>query len=261
MKKKLMGWTSDSKNLKIPSKLHDMLVHTSRSSLDGYQKIVIGRQDLSSLIKYEVITSLFGSLSGALGFLTRKLLFKYIIGEIGQGVIFGKNITIRHGHKIHIGNRVVIDDNVVLDAKGGANQGVFIGDNTIISRNCILSCKGGSIRVGKNVSLGINSLIHSIHGSNVRVGNNVVVAAFTYLIGGGNYNVERLDMPIQQQGIYSKGGVTIGNNVWLGSHVQVLDGVSVGRDSIIAAGAVVHHDVPDFTVAGGVPARILKTRQ
>ncbi len=52
----------------------------------------------------------------------------------------------------------------------------------------------------------------------------------------------------------------IGPGVWVGSHVQVLDGVKVGRDSILAAGAVVNRDVPDYAIVGGVPGRTIKSR-
>jgi acetyltransferase-like isoleucine patch superfamily enzyme len=241
-------------------KLHETLTDYSTSALDRYKTMVLGQGSFWDLLNYELVTSLVGSMPGALGLILRQLLFPKLLGSVGKNVIFGRNVTIRHGHKIHLGDRVVIDDNVVLDAKGETNQGITIAADTIISRNCILSCKDGTICIGHNVALGINSLIHAVKGSNVTVGNNVTIAAYTYLIGGGNYHFDRLDLPIKQQGTYSKGGVVIGEGVWIGSHVQVLDGVHVGQGSVLAAGAVVNRDVPDYAIVGGVPAKILKSR-
>lgn len=243
-----------------PKTLHGQLIDERTSALNRYRDIVLGRGSLWSLIRYELIMLLVAPLPGAPGLALRRLLFPRILGSAGRQVIFGRNITIRHGAKIRLGDRVVVDDNAVLDAKGTANAGIEIGADTIISRNCILSCKGGSIRIGRNVSMGINSLVHAVAGSDVVVGDDAAIAAFTYLIGGGNYRTERLDVPFKEQGDYSRGGVVVEEGVWIGSHVQVLDGVSIGRHSILAAGAVVHRDVPEYSVAGGVPARVIRSR-
>jgi acetyltransferase-like isoleucine patch superfamily enzyme len=198
---------------------------------------------------------------GAFGLGLRKIFFPRLLGKVGKNVIFGRNITIRHGYKIEIGDNVIIDDNVLLDAKGDSNRGIEIGNNSMISRNCILSCKGGDITFGNNCAFGINGLVHAIEGSNVTVGNDVVIAAYCYLVGGGTYNSEELDVPFKQQGDMSKGGVLIKDNVWIGSHVQVLDGVTIGTGCIIGAGAVVNRSVADYAVSAGVPAKTIKTRQ
>lgn len=241
-------------------RIHETIADNSTSALQRYRRVVLGTEGLLALIKYEIITSLFGSFPGVLGLVLRRIFFPHVLGEVGQNPIFGRNIVIRHGHKIRLSDRVVIDDNVVLDAKGIDNEGITIGEDSFISRNCVLSCKGGNIRIGRNVSLGVNDLIHAEQGSDVSIGENSSIAAFVYFVGGGNYRLDRLDIPIKEQGAYSKGGVVIGPGAWVGSHVQVLDGVKVGRDSILAAGAVVNRDVPDYAIVGGVPGRIIKSR-
>jgi len=243
-----------------PRKLHGQLTDERASAFTRYRDLVLGRRGLWSLIRYEIIMSLVAPLPGAAGFVLRRLFFPRILGSVGRQVIFGRNITIRHGTKIRLGDRVVVDDNAVLDAKGEGNVGIDIGADTIVSRNCILSCKGGSIRIGRNVSMGINSLVHAVAGSDVVVGDDAAIAAFTYLIGGGNYRTERLDIAFKEQGDYSRGGVVVEDGVWIGSHVQVLDGVRVGAHSILAAGAVVNRDVPEYSVVGGVPARVIRSR-
>ncbi len=61
-------------------------------------------------------------------------------------------------------------------------------------------------------------------------------------------------------GIYSFKAISVGDDVWIGSRVTVLKGVTIGRGAIVAAGTLVTKTVPPYTVAGGVPARVRKTR-
>jgi acetyltransferase-like isoleucine patch superfamily enzyme len=86
-------------------------------------------------------------------------------------------------------------------------------------------------------------------------------AAYCYIIAGGNHGVDRTDVAIIQQDSFSKGGVTIEDNAWLGAGVKVLDGVTIGHDAVAGAGSVVNRDIPAFTIAAGIPARVLKDRR
>ena len=81
----------------------------------------------------------------------------------------------------------------------------------------------------------------------------------TYLVGGGHI-YDDPDVPVIEQG-RTASGINIGNNVWLGAGVKVLDGVTIGEGAIIAAGAVVTEDIPPFAIAGGIPANIIKLRK
>ncbi len=241
--------------------LHDQLTAGNTSAFRRYQNMVLGQPGMLSFIKYEMITALCGSCPGAFGFLLRKLFYTSLLGSAGRNVLFGRNTTIRHGHKIRIGRDTIIDEYVVLDAKGASNKGISIQDDCIVSRNAVLSCKDGNIDIGKGSTLGMNCLIHSIKGSDVLIGDKTVIAAFTYIIGGGTYHTSDIHAPIKDQGCYSKGGIRIEGNVWIGSHVSILDGVTIGQGSIIGAGSVVNKDIPAFSIAAGVPVRIIKNRK
>lgn len=241
--------------------LQDQLTDSSKSALQRYQLLALGNTSWWYLIKYEFIVLLFSGLPGALGLISRKWFYPMILGSVGKNVIFGRNLTIRHGLKVNIGDNVTIDDLSVLDAKGIDNQGVVIEDNTIISRNCVVSCKGASIFIGKNCTLGINSIIHARDESDVKVKDDVLCGAYCYLIGGGPFITEELDVPFKKQGMTSKGGITINPNVWLGSSVQVLDGVTIGTGSIIGSNAVVNKSIDDYLICGGVPAKVIKSRK
>jgi acetyltransferase-like isoleucine patch superfamily enzyme len=150
----------------------------------------------------------------------------------------------------------VVDDLVVLDAKGESNQGITVGASVFLGRGTILSCKNGDIVLGDHVNIGFHSEIFSA--SRVTVGRHGLFAAYTYLVGGG-HAFDQAGVPVVEQERTSR-GIALGDNVWLGTGVKVLDGVRIGRDVVVGAGAVVTGDLPDGVVAAGVPARIVRSR-
>ena len=228
-----------------------------RSRRERYADLVIGRDGWGPLLAYELVIMLCGWMPGALGLFLRAKLYPLILGRVGRNVAFGANIVIRHPHKIQIGDNVVVDDNCCLDAKGTTNRGIVVGDGVFLGRNTILSCKNGNITLGEDANIGFNVEIFSA--ADVRVGARTLVAAYTYLVGG-DHLFDRVDVPVLQQGRTAR-GIDVGDNVWLGAHVVVADGSRIGRDAVIGAGAVVIGDIPEFHVAAGVPARIIRDRR
>lgn len=227
------------------------------SALGKYQDLVVGSRSLARLALYEAVTLLTTWVPGALGLVLRRIAYPWLLGRSGRNVTFGQGVVLRHPHKIRLGDDVVIDDLVLLDAKGSANRGIEIGDGVFVGRGTILSCKDGDITLGEHTNIGFNSEIFS--GSSVTVGRHGLFAAYTYLVGGG-HDFERADLPVLEQERVSK-GITLGDNVWLGTGAKVLDGVRVGRDVVVGANAVVNTDLPDGAVAAGVPARVLRRRE
>ena len=240
--------------------LHEQLTDGSKSTLQRYQALALGSSSWWYLLKYELVMLFSSWVPGALGLALRKILYPLILGEVGKSVIFGQGVAIRHGPKITIGNNVVIDDGAVLDAKGTGNRGLSIGDDSIISRNVVLSCKNGDISIGKGCTIGISTLVHAMEGSDVHIGDSVLVGAFCYFIGSGPYRSDDLDKPFKQQGMQPQGGISIADNVWFGSNVQIMDGVSIGSGCIIGASTVVNKSVDELAVVAGVPMKQLRTR-
>ena len=241
-------------------KIQDSISKIRKSKVQKYMALVIGSDKYLDLLKYELIILLTSIVPGALGVFLRSMFYPMLLGSVGRGTVFGANVVLRHPKKIHLGKNVVIDDNVLLDAKGIDNDGIKISDEVFIGRNSILSCKGGNIVLDDRANIGFNCYIFS--SNNVNVGKDVLIAGFTYIVGGGNYNLERLDVPINQQYDFEgKGGVTIDDNVWVAAHVVILDGVNVGTGSILAAGAIINKDVPEMSIIGGVPGKILNERK
>ncbi len=138
------------------------------------------------------------------------------------------------GGPIRFGNRVLIlGESTLLTSAGGS---IEIGDDTHVQPRCQFSAVKGKIRIGKKAEIAPGCAFYPYnHGTSA-------------------------DRPIQDQPLESRGGITIGDDAWLGYGVAVLDGVRIGRGAIVAAGAVVVSDIPDMAIAGGVPARVLKLR-
>ncbi len=234
----------------------DQLFDRKSSARDKYSRLVVGRLGLGPLIKHEAVVLCSQHVPGALGFALRKVLYPLLLGACGRGVIFGQNVVLRHPHKIRIGNNVVIDDNCLLDAKGDTNSGIAIGNGVFVGRNSILSCKNGDIVLDDGVNVGFNCELFSA--SRVHVGADTLLAAYCYLIGG-DHEMGAASTAVGAQPRRSQ-GVDVGAGAWLGAGAKVLDGVSIGDGAVIGAGAVVREAVPARTVAVGVPARIISSR-
>jgi acetyltransferase-like isoleucine patch superfamily enzyme len=233
------------------------LFNERRSSADKYRELVIGQPGWWPLIRFELVMLLASTVPGALGLLLRSKLYPLVLGRVGRNVVFGQHVTLRHPHKIHIGDNVVIDDQCCLDAKGTDNQGIAIGNGVFVGRNTILSCKNGDIVIGDHANIGFNCEIFSA--SRVTVGKSILMAAYTYLVGG-DHLYDRIDIPVLDQGRTAR-GIDVGDGVWLGTHVVVTDGSTIGRDAIIGAGAVVVGTVPDYAIATGIPAKVQRDRR
>jgi acetyltransferase-like isoleucine patch superfamily enzyme len=235
------------------------LLSDKKSLSAKYATLVVGEKGLGRLLRFELINLLFSWVPGALGLALRRAFYPPLFRKVGRGVVFGRNLTLRHPRKITIGDNAFIDDNAVLDAKGEKNEGLRIGDDVYIGRNTILSCKEGSITVGDTTNISANCSLLSE--TEIVLGRYCFLAGHCYLVAGGNHSFDDLSRPIMFQPSVSKGGIRIGNDVWLGAGVIVLDGVTVGPGTVVGAGAVVTGPLPEFSVAVGSPARVIRNRR
>ncbi|MGW8192647.1 MAG: acyltransferase [Desulforhopalus sp.] len=246
----------ESKIDKVP--LGEQLHSGNSSAFTRYRMKAAGDVGFARLLVYEGYNLFAANLGGALGYVLRKWAAKHLFRSVGRGFIGGRGLVIRHPGGIAVGNNVAIDDYTFLDASGSGEIGIQIHDDVIISRNCVVLAKTGHIVFEKRVDVGCNCVFSSIAG--ITVGSASIIAGNCY-IGGGRYYHNRLDQPIVDQGGYSRGPVTIGENGWIGAGAIILDGVSVGKGVIIGAGSVVAGDTPDYAVAAGVPAKVIRFRK
>jgi len=128
-----------------------------------------------------------------------------------------------------------------------------LGEHSVIESYCCINNAVGDITIGDHTRIGIhNTIIGPVSiGSHVNLAQGIVVTAL-------NHNFNDCSLYIDQQGITTR-SVVIGDDVWIGANAVILPGVTIGSHSVIAAGAVVTKDVPDNTIVGGVPAKVIKT--
>ncbi len=127
------------------------------------------------------------------------------------------------------------------------------GEQVNIERGAQLT---GQVELGNRSGIGIDCRLHGpvTIGDDVMMGPDVVIIA-------SEHGSEDLDRPMALQGFLPPRRVTIGDDVWIGTRVIVLPGVTIGAHSIVAAGAVVTKDVPEWSVVGGNPARVIRSRR
>jgi acetyltransferase-like isoleucine patch superfamily enzyme len=128
---------------------------------------------------------------------------------------------------------------------------LIIGDRTYVAA---LAYVTGELTIGADCSINPYAVVRG----EIRMGDGVRIGAHTSILGF-NHRMST-DLPIHRQGTWSK-GITLGDDVWIGSNATILDGVTVGDHVIIGAGAVVTKDVPDWAVVAGNPARIIRDRR
>ncbi len=186
------------------------------------------------------------------------LMFKL---KSSKGIIFkGENCKIQYCKKIRVGKSLTIGNNVEINAL--SKSGVFIGDNVSILKNTIIECTGvirelgEGLRIGNRVGIAQNCFIQ-VRGQ-VEIGNDVIFGPGVSIFSE-NHLFEDKNIPIMQQGA-SRKGVTIEDDVWLGTRAIILDGVTIGKGSIVAAGSVVNKDVAPYSIVAGVPAKLIKMR-
>lgn len=140
----------------------------------------------------------------------------------------------------------------------GGNR-IAIGDKTVFLRGVWLYCCGvdgrkASLSVGEGCVFGYNNHITAV--GQVAIGNNVLTANNVY-ISDNLHGYEDIGVPIMHQPVRFKREVVIGSGSWIGENACII-GASVGKNCVIGANAVVTSDIPDYSVAVGAPAKVIR---
>ena len=151
---------------------------------------------------------------------------------------------------------VFLDRGAELYARRGYGR-LVVGAWVHLGAGTALRCHEGTLRVGARSTFGRSSSVNCY--LDVEIGEAALVADHVY-ISDFDHRYAELDRPIKDQGI-AKSRVRIGADVWLGTKVTVARGVVIGAGSVVGANAVVTRDLPAYSVAVGIPARVIRDRR
>lgn len=248
-----------SKDIDIAKEnLSNELHKQSGGALAAYRGKVLGNKaGFLELLRFELAAVFCQNLGGGLGYLLRKKILGPLFLTCGKSLILGKGIVLRKPGHIILGDNVAIDDFVMLDGCCEEEPAIRIGDNAIVSKGSVIQAKTGPLSIGDNCDIGAHTVLTSVSG--ITLASSVLIAGNCY-IGGARYHLDNLNTPIMGQGIYSRGPISIGEGSWIGASATILDGVTIGKGCVIGAGSLVTADIPDYGVAVGVPARVIRSR-
>lgn len=139
---------------------------------------------------------------------------------------------------------------------------IKVGARLSLGKQCKLYChdpeNGSQLIIGDRVALNDNVMINADCGGRIIIGNDVLIGPNT-VIRAADHRFGDRERPIAAQG-HNPGSIEIGDDVWIGANAVILPNVRIGRGTVVAAGSVVNADLPEYAVAVGVPARVIKTR-
>jgi acetyltransferase-like isoleucine patch superfamily enzyme len=186
----------------------------------------------------------------------RVLCLYHGVKNTGTNVFISPKAIIKQGHMIRLGENVFIERGSILSVDCKGKSFIDIGENTYLYSNCIIKTSHGWIKIGNDCTVNEFAILHGDGG--LEIGNDVRIAA-QVRITAMNHIYEDPKISIRLQGIRAN-GIKIEDDVWLGIGSTVLDGVTIGKGSVIGAGAVVTKDIPPYSIAVGVPAKVIKKR-
>ncbi|MUL35823.1 hypothetical protein BWI75_05515 [Gloeocapsopsis sp. AAB1 = 1H9] len=203
-----------------------------------------------------VVTTLVGWVPLSLGKSLRGLVYHSIFAQFGNAVQIKSGVELIHTSRIAIGNKVRIDRGVSLRNEG-QNSRIWLGNSVKLDLGVIIKTHSDSeIEIGDCTYIGPYTCLS---GKYIKIGKDCRIASHLGIYAN-NHTFTDPNCKIKEQG-NSYQGIVIEDDCWLGSGVRIVDGVTVGQGSVIGAGAVVTKDIPPYSIAVGVPAKVIKSRK
>ena len=242
----------------MPDELENLKVVSSGGMLQNFKKYMVRVTGSTSFFRYCMqgfILSICTPLPSIFAAFLRGMLYRLLLGGSGKSCLIERNVTFHLPGRIFLSDHVVIQENTVLDPFHREGR-IVLKSNVQISRNGLLKSGRGSIEIDESVYVGPNAVFYGIGG--IHIGCHCLIANNVQLLSG-DHVYEDKNRLIKTQGAKNR-PIEIGEDVWLGASVIVLGGVTIGKGAVVGAGSLVRNDIPEYGIAVGNPARVVKMR-
>lgn len=221
-------------------------------------QLYLSRQanSLPRYIAEQLVQSVFGWIPSVIGIGIRAIAYRAMMHMDGIAAI-EDGVRIRFASNVRLGAGVYLDHGVYLHACPG---GITIGAESMVMKNAILhvynfrNLPHSHITIGRRSLIGESCILRGQGG--ITIGDDVYLGTLVQILAV-NHVFSDTTRPISAQGITAQ-GISIGDGSWIGSGAIILDGVRIGKNVVIGAGAVVTKDIPDYCIAVGNPARVVR---
>ena len=223
--------------------------------------------------------ALLGWIPSSLGSRLRHKIYAKLFSQIGETSQIAKSVEFYRMQNIELGDNVLISPDCGIFSEDDGSKIILNGNVSLLYAvriNCV--GKQGEVLLHNRVTLDRGVNINSCENGQIEICRETLIGPYSCIAGPGSVYIGEYCMisshcgiyanqhifsdrtrPIALQGVTTK-GIVIENDCWLGTGVKVLDGVRIGRGSVIGAGAVVTKDIPPYSIAVGVPAKVIGTR-
>lgn len=186
----------------------------------------------------------------------RQGIWRQRLARLGPQSDIQAGAHFEYAANIELGAQCCVGRHALLRANTLETPGIQLGDRAHVGELTLINANRGQVTIGSDSWVGPHSVIYGNGG--VHIGCNVMIANHC-AINTVSHHCDRTDVPMREQGIYCD-PVIIEDDVWVGVGAIILQGVRIGRGSIIGAGALVTSDIGPDSIAIGVPARITGNR-
>jgi len=195
-------------------------------------------------------------------FFLRGCYERIFFSKAGGLVLIGKNVSIRYAKYLEAGRDLIVEDYAEINCL--AEKKIILGDRVTIGKFAIIrpgNIYGGEIGVGLKIGNNSNIGPYGYIGCSgyIEIGNNVMISP-RVSIYAENHIFDRADITMKEQGVQRQ-FVKIEDDCWIAANSVILAGVTIGKGSVIAAGSVVTKDIPPYSIAAGVPAKVISSRK
>jgi acetyltransferase-like isoleucine patch superfamily enzyme len=227
-----------------------------RQNIARYRRRVTGGDSWGRFLWQGLVLSLLADCPTILASMLRGRVYRTVLGSLGSSCMIESHVRLLVPGRIFLGRHVLVGEGCFLDAHSLQGR-IDLGDDVWLSRGCyVVAYRDAEVRIGERAYIGHRCLLYG-HGG-IDIGRDALLANDVQLICG-NHTFGRRDIPIRDQPGEQK-PIVVGDDVWLGASAIVLGGVTIGQGAVVGAGAVVTHGLPPYSIARGVPAKVVGER-